>query len=267
MSFAPVLPASGALGWSFLKRTAAAQQATLAKAPEIKRDAVYFRANIGKIDTAEQLIADRRLLRISLESFGLEGDLASRAFLKKVLSEGTLKQGAFALRLTDPRYKALTEAFGFGDFSVPNTKLSDFADKMLAQWQERRFESAVGQQNGDYRLALNARRELATLAKSSASETTKWLKIIGNPPLRTVVQKALNLPDSFAAIEIDRQIAMLGDKTGAAFGANTVSQFSDTGKADELIRRFLVRSELSQSVPQSAALGILTQARGMMRRI
>ncbi len=266
MSFSPVLPASGTGGWSFLKRTAVSQQAALAKAPEIQREVAYFRQTIGKIDTAEQLVADRRLLRVALEAFGLEADIDSRAFIRKVLSDGTLKPGALAMRLADPRYKALTEAFGFGDFSVPNTKLSDFADKTLKQWQERRFESAVGAQNGDFRLALNARRELTALAAGPASETTKWLRIIGNPPLRTVMQKALNLPDTFAAIDIDRQVGMLRDKAATTFGNETVSQFANPAKTEDLIRRFLLNGE-ARTQPQSTALTLLSQTRSFLRRI
>lgn len=265
MTYAPVIPATGALGWAFLKRTASTQQAALSKSPEVQRDADYFRAKIGKIDTAAQLVADRRLLRISLEAYGLEADTDARAFIKKVLDDGTLKTGALSMKLADPRYKALAEAFGFGDFPVPNTKLSDFADKLLSRWQERRFETAVGEQNGDLRLALNARREMAALAGSTASETTKWLKVIGNPPLRNVMQKALNLPDSFAALDLDKQVAVLRDRADRAFGDTTISQFKSPDKVEDLIRRFLTRAEMA-TAPQSGALTMLTQTRSLMRR-
>ena len=238
----------------------------MAKSPELQRDADYFRAKIGKIDTADQLVADRRLLRISLEAYGLEADLDSRAFIKKVLADGTLKTGALAMKLADPRYKALTEAFGFGDFPVPNTKLSDFSDKLLARWQERRFETAVGQQNGDLRLALNARREIGLLAASTSTDTTKWLKLIGTPPLRTVMQKALGLPDSFAALDIDKQVTMLRDRASRTFGGSEISQFTNPDKVEDLIRRFLIRSDLATQ-PASGALTILTQTRSLLRRV
>lgn len=267
MSFSPVLPASGTLGWSYLKQSGAAQQVAFARSPDIKRDADYFKANIGKIDTARQLVADRRLLRISLEAFGLEGDLESRAFVQKVLEEGTLKAGAFALRLTDPRYKALAETFGFGNFAVPGTKLSDFPDKLIAQWQERRFEAAVGDRNPDFRLALNARRELAALSSGNMAENTRWLKIIGNVPLRTVMQKALNIPPGLASLDLDRQLATFKTKANALLGSDSVSQFQSGDKVDEVIRRFLIRSDQTAQGPQSAALGILGQIKTMMRRV
>ena len=71
-----------------------------------------------------------------------------------------------------PRRKA--RAFGFGDFAIPNTKKSDFADKILTAYRQRRLEAAVGTQNSDMRLALNARRELSAIAAKGLSADGKW---------------------------------------------------------------------------------------------
>ena len=135
MSFQPVLPLSGAGGWAFLRRTEAAQSAVFSRQPVIQRDEAYFRERIGKIQTAEALVNDRRLLRITLEAFGLEQDLNAKAFIRKVLEDGTLKTTALANRLTDKRYLELSAEFGFGDFTTPRTVLSDFADRLMLRWK------------------------------------------------------------------------------------------------------------------------------------
>ena len=83
------------------------------------RDTDYFAAKIGEIDSAEQLVSDRRLLSVALGAFGLHADIDNKYFIRKVLEDGVLKEDALANRLTDERYKSLTKAFGFGDFSVP----------------------------------------------------------------------------------------------------------------------------------------------------
>lgn len=243
MAFAPVIPFGGYAGWTFLKRTMATQQTALAAAPEQRRDTAYFRENIGKIDTAEQLVSDRRLLKVALGAFGLEADLGNRFFIRKVLEDGTLKDGALALRLADPRYREFSAAFGFGDFAIPNTKMSDFADKTLAAFAQRGFETAVGQQNDTMRLALNAEREVATLAKRSSSEDTKWFTVMGSRPLRQVFQTALGLPASFASIDLDQQLTVLKDRTDRMFGSPTVSQFAEPENMDKLLRMFLTRSD------------------------
>lgn len=104
--------------------------------------------------TAEQLVNDKRLLRISLAAFGLEADVNSKAFIQKILEGGTLKEGSLANKLADKQYQKLSAAFGFGDFKVPRTAISTFPTK-LTQFRTRSFETAVGNQNNAL-LAMNA---------------------------------------------------------------------------------------------------------------
>lgn len=243
MSFQPVLALGGLAGWGFLKRTMAVQQAAQQAVPANQRDETYFRDRIDKIDTAEQLVADKRLLRIALTAFGLEGDMNSGAFIRKVLTDGTLREGTLSGKLANKQYHKLSAAFGFGDFSVPRTKLSDFPDKILSQYRARQFETAVGAQNNTYRLALNAQRELPAIAGQKITETAKWFTILGNPPLREVVQTALGLPKSFASIDIDQQVAVLQTRAEAAFGSEGVSQFANPTTLEALTQRFLSRSD------------------------
>ena len=90
MSYSPILPVSGYGGWAFLKRTMATQTAAFNASGELKRDEDYFRARIGKINSAEELVADRRLLKVALGAFGLDADINSKAFVQNVLEDGTL---------------------------------------------------------------------------------------------------------------------------------------------------------------------------------
>lgn len=251
MSFVPVIPFGGYTGWTFLKRTLATQQTALAAAPEQRRDTAYFRENIGKIETAEQLVSDRRLLKVALGAYGLDGDLNNRFFIRKVLEEGTLKEGALALKLADPRYREFSSAFAFGNFAIPNTKLSDFADKTLAAYAQRRFETAVGQQNDTMRLALNAEREVGTLARRTSSEDTKWFMVMGSKPLRQVFQTAFGLPASFASMDVDQQLTVLKDRADRMFGSPSVSQFAEPENLDKLVRTFLTRSDAASGLANS----------------
>lgn len=270
MTFSPVLPMGGYAGWTFLSRTMARQSEALAKSPELKRDEDYFRANIGKVNTAADLVKDRRLLKVALGAFGLEGDLNNKAFIEKVLKESTLNTGSLVNKLADKQYLKLAQAFGFGDYSAPRSKLSDFPDKILQAWRARQFEVAVGGQDGDMRLALNAKRELAALAVKSGSETTRWLGILGNAALKQVFGKALGLPANIGAVDLDQQLQVFRDKTEAIFGADTVTQFTDPAKVETLVRRFLVRAQAdalaNQGGNSAAALAILQQTAELARR-
>lgn len=258
MTFTPAIPLGGYAGWTFLKRTYDTQTKAFQASAELKRDEDYFRARIGSVKTAEQLVSDRRLMRVALGAYGLDNDINNRFFIRKVLEDGTLKDGALANRLADKQYRALSAGFGFGDFSVPRTQLSDFADKTLAAYKTRRFETAVGTQNNDMRLALNVERELPTLANKSSSEATKWFTVMGNAPLRQVFEKALGMPASIGALDLDRQLDIFQTRAEKVFGDDGIGQFADPAKMDALVRRFLLQSEMSTlGVAQSASAGAL----------
>jgi hypothetical protein len=253
MTFAPALPLPGYAGWAFLKRTMTAQAATLQASPQNQRDEAYFREKIGGINSAADLVKDRRLLSVALGAFGLENDINSRFFIQKVLEDGTLKAGSLANRLADKQYQKLSAAFGFGDFAIPRSKSSTFADKIIGQYRTRQFEAAIGQQNGDFRLALNAEREIAALAARDVSGDTKWFTVLGNTPLRKVFETTLRLPASIGAIDVDKQLQVFKARAEAQFGSADLAQFKDPKKLDGLIRSFLLASETSVARSNSSS--------------
>jgi hypothetical protein len=264
MSFTPIVPFSGYSGWAFLKRTMPAQQEAFQKSAELVRDEDYFRANIGSINSAEELVSDRRLLSVALGAYGLDDDIDNRFFIKKVLEEGSIDSTSLANKLSDKQYLAFSKAFGFGDYSVPRNKLSDFADKTLESYRTRQFETAVGDQDENLRLGLNAERELATLSARSISNDAKWYTVMGSEPLRSVFEGALGLPSSFSSLDIDVQLSTFKEKANKVFGSDEVSQFSDPDKIEGLVRKFLLRAEalasFSSTSPASIALSLLQNA-------
>jgi len=271
MSYQPIIPMAGFAGWKFLNRTLVQQKAAFVTAPDLKRDIDYFKANIGKIDNAEQLVADHRLLKVTLGAFGLDADIKAKAFIKKVLSDGTLSTGALANRLSDKRYLELSKTFGFGDFAVPSTKISDFGDKIVALYQQRQFEVAVGNQDGNLRLAMALPRDLGAIAAKTSSNATKWFTIMGNLPMRQVFQTALGLPSSFAAIDLDKQLEILQSRAEATFGNAAVSQFTDPAKIEKLVRLFLLKSDAAAATAQtsrgSTVLGMLQASQSQLNTL
>lgn len=269
MTFTPIVPLGGLAGWSFLKRTMPKQTQAFGAQATIKRDEAYFREKIGRVDTAEELVADPRLLRITLSAFGLEADMPNKFFIRKVLEGGTLKTDALANRLANKQYLKLASTFGFGDFTTPRNKISDFADKLLVQYKSARFAAAVGEQNIDLRLALDLETQLRELAGQTMSPRAKWFTVLGSPPLRAVFEKAFGLPTAFGAIDLDRQVKTLETRAAAAFGNSTVEQFSDPDRINELVRRFLARSDSAGtgagSQSAQVALTLLQQTSLSMR--
>lgn len=246
IGFQPVIPANGLVGWKFLERTYEAQNHAFQQSSELTRDTDYFEAKIGEIDTAEELVSDRRLLRVALGAFGLDADIDSKFYVKKILEEGTLTDDALANRLADDRYKEFSAAFGFGNFDTPSTKISDFGAKITGLYRIQQFEVAVGAQDDNMRLALYTERELGDLAGGEESNDTKWFKIMGTPPLRSVFETALGLPASFGQLDLDLQLSTFKDYAQKQFGTDEISDFSDAEMQEKLVQKFLVRGQLAE---------------------
>lgn len=246
MSFQPVIPFSGAAGWAFLQRSKDAQQTAFESSPVIQRDVEYFKENIGDVATAEQLVSDRRLLSVALGAYGLSDDINNTYFIRKVLEDGTLDTDALANKLSDKRYLEMAKDFGFGDYNIPRTQISDFGDTTVEAYKERQFEVAIGDQDQDMRLAMSLERDLGSIIDKSTSDAGKWYSVMGNPPLRQVFETALGLPSSFGTIDIDKQLEVFQSKSESYFGSSTVDQFADPDRMEELTRLFLARSQIAQ---------------------
>lgn len=260
MAFSPVVPFSGLAGLRFLDRTYGAQFNAFSRSPDVQREIDYFLNNAAKADTAEALVGDRRLLQVALGAFGLSAEVGKRAFIRKILDEGTLDPKALANRLADPAWAEFAGALGYGDVGgllvLPGVR-----EEIAARYRERQFESAVGNVDVSLRLALNFRRQIQGIAAAPTADKSGWFKILGSQPLRRVIEGAYGLPAAFAQIDIDRQRDALGARTERLFGKPSPAVFSSAANVDVLIRRFLVAEQVrngpSPGTPGLAALNML----------
>ena len=255
--FQPVLPSTGYVGWKFLSQTLDRQQETFAQSSRVKRATENFAEKIGAIKTAADLVDDRELLSVALGAFGLSEDINNKFFIRKVLSDGTSSNTALANRLSDQRYRSMSAAFGFGD-GGSKTALSGFAQDIISKYEDRQFEAAVGEQNNDLRLALNVESSLSEVVSGNAGQNAQWFALMGNPPLRNVMQTALGLPSSVAQIDVDQQLTLFKERASSVFGADRVDELTSPESQEKLIRLFLIRSEAQNNSGLSGASTALT---------
>lgn len=245
MSFAPVLPLGGYAGWKVLQATLDTQQARFADAPAQSRDRAYFKENIGSITSAQDLVSDYRLLRVALGAFGLQDDLPNRAFIEKILSDGVTDDDALSNKLADKTYRKFSEAFGFGTSLPPLTQGPGFADKILSRFDQQAFEVAVGEQDTDMRLALEATRELPEIASANTNDTTAWLTVLGNTALRQVFETAFSLPDTIGSVDLDQQLAAFRKGAERLLGSSEFSTLKDPAAVEDLVHAFTLKSQLA----------------------
>ena len=262
MNFTPVVPQSGLQGWVFLSKTMDAQKNSFNASVEVKREVEAFRERISNVWSAEELVSDRGLLSVALTAFGLEADIDNRFLIRKVLEDGTLSPDALANRFSDKRYLELSKAFGFGDFDVPRTQLSDFPDEILSAYTERKFEIAVGDQNQNLRLALSFDREILEIARNESSDTAKWFAVLGNSPLKSIIESALFLPSTFGKLPIDRQVDIFKEKVSSKFGVESFDSFRTQEVREKLRTRFFLASQIAQGGGMSGASAALSLLQG-----
>lgn len=260
MPLTPVISGSGLAAWNFLKATEDNQITAFNRSPDIERDVQYFRENITEINSLDEFMSDRRLLKVALGAFGLGEEINKGAFVRKVLEEGTLDQSAFAVRLNNPDYLDMAEKLPVFDGLMSVS--SNTAEEIISDYRVREYEVAVGEVDNDMRLALNFRREMSELASSDLTESAGWFKVMASVPMRTVLEGAFNLPSSFSQLDIDRQREILSDKAQSLYGESSVEVFQDTDKMESAIQRFLLRQQIEQgpsaNTPGFAALSILS---------
>jgi hypothetical protein len=212
----------------------------------IKSDIKYFQDKFSDLSTADDIVSDRRILRVVLGAYGLSADIENRYFIRTVLSEGMSESSALANKLADQRYRSLATDF---DFSVnpPNHKTQPgLAFQTSERFRRQSFEEAVGVRDNDMRLALTFQRTLEQVAQSTSTNGAAWYQIMATPPLREVLQTALGFPQEFSNLDIDEQYKRFQDKAEATFGSNVVSELSGMPVSDAIIQRFLVVRQSSQ---------------------
>jgi hypothetical protein len=255
MFFQPAIGVGGYSGWLILQRTEGRQREVFENSATLERNVAYFRDNIQNALTAKDLVSDRRLLTVALGAFGLGEEIDKRAFVRKVLEEGTENDDAFANRLNEPRYRALAEAFGYGNIDAGSSVLlEEFREDIIARYKVRAFDLAVGEVDNDMRLALNFRRDIAAVATQDGTERAAWFRIVGQQPLREVLATAMNLPQEVSQLDIDRQQEIFADKASQLFGGSDPTMFEDPEMVEEVLRRFfLVRQ--TQNGPSALTPG------------
>ena len=244
MTFQPIIAGSGLGAWIMLKRTYSDQLRVHSNSNVVAREGQRAEDTLATISSIDALVDDRSNLKVALTAFGLEDDINSTFFIKKMLASDLSDQKSLANRMSDARYKKFVDAFAH--LRLNKLPGDDFGAKVRQSYEEKSFEVSVGQQDTNLRLALEAEREFAELAQSGKTNKTLWYNVLGTPALRKVMQTYLRLPDSIAKIDLDKQVEMFQDKLGQRMGDDTITQFTDADKMTELVEGFLLQSQIQE---------------------
>lgn len=259
MVFTPALPLTGIGGWRFLERTYDLQLETFNASPQVKNDLDYMNEALSGPVAIEDFLDDRRLLRVTMTAFGLEGEEWKRGFIDKALEEITDPDSTFLQRLDNRGYTRFAETFAPVDGMI--TLSAAARAELTSAYEAEAFEIAVGDVDSNMRLALNFQRDVESIMADGASDEAIMFRLLGNVPVRTVLESALNLPIDVRQLTIERQAEIFDERLQSVFGLQNITELQDTEVATEIIERFhaieATRSGPSALTPGATALTLL----------
>lgn len=218
---------------------------TFEKSPEVQREVTYMREKFASIETVDEMLADPRLTEVVTTAFGLQDQAFAKAFLRKIITEGTNDDEDLANRLVDPRYRTFSAFFNADeDGKVANFGRKTWVERLEGHYLTARFENEVGAANPAVQDALYFQRK--------APSVKSFYDILGDKQLYQVVRTALGLPAQFSNVDIDRQIEKFESKID-------LEDFQNPAKVGRMIDRYLAVSDaesmsLGGSSPKALAL-------------
>jgi hypothetical protein len=217
---------------------------TTATKPQVARESAYYLANIGNVKSIDDFLGNKRLFTFAMKAFGLQDMTYAKAFMRKVLTEGTDKDDSFANTLSDKRYKKFTEAFNFERYGATTTIFDRTRQGTVDQYVRQTLEEDAGAQSEGVRLALYFQR--------SASTIDSAYSILADPALLKVAQTALGIPAAASAMDIDRQAQTIAAKLN-------VDDLKDATKLNKFLVRFSALWDINNPTTATTAPALLTQ--------
>lgn len=220
---------SAALGFQVINATRERQEAAFTQRPEFSRDADHFRANAPNISTVEQLLDDRRSLRVVLSAFQLESEINNTAFIRTVLEEDPGADESLVNRLADPRFGEFAVAFrGLAEGNQPLANPA-FVDDVLDRFTDNEFEIFAGTNSPGIREALFFQRNIGS------AETVN--DILADRTLKEVARVALGFPEEIGLLDFDQQQPRFEQ-------ALNIEDFQDPEFVESFIQRFLIQTDI-----------------------
>ncbi|WP_323765187.1 DUF1217 domain-containing protein [Marinovum sp.] len=237
---------SGNLAMRLVDATESKEQVLLRSQPQNAREIEYFRENIDKVDTVDDLIGDYRLYSFVMKAHDLEDQIFGKAMMEKILKSNIEEDDALVNKLTDSRFKELYNTMGFGTDGVGNinTMLGNWKNRMVDKFIDTQYVNGKADENEAVGIALEFRRKAADV--SSAYE------ILADADMATFVRTALGLPAVIAGLDIDRQAALINERLD-------LESLQDPEAVEKLVTRYMAISDATSDLTtNNAALQILS---------
>jgi hypothetical protein len=212
----------------------------------VKSETAYYMANVSKLESIDDLMADKRLLSFALSAYGLDPATEKPETVRKMLEGGASDPASPANKLTDKRYAGFVSAFNFMEHGEKTTTFASALQPSVDKYMRQTLEENAGKDNEGVRLALYFERKAPAL--------TSFYEVLADPALAKVARTLLSLPDSFASADIDKQVKLFESRLD-------IKDFSDPEALSKLMTRFTSLWEVANptATKQSLATVLFAQ--------
>ena len=204
-----------------------------------KAETAYFRENIGKVVSPDDLLDDERMLTYALRAFRIEGLELTRSQLQDILSGGVSDPKSPASKHRDENVAKFAAAFDFATLGEKTTTHIPAQHDTVAKYARQTLEEDAGNQNEGVRLALYFERK--------AQDIKSFYTILADPALAEVMRTALGFPAAMAQADIDKQVQAMEKRFD-------IKDFQDPAKLEKFLTRFASMWEINNSTTTSASL-------------
>ncbi|MGO4437593.1 DUF1217 domain-containing protein [Rhizobium sp. RAF56] len=172
------------LGYSMSSRDMVTTLTRVSAQAQTKREVDYYKANIGKVKTADDFLGDYRLYSYAMKAFGLEDMVYAKGMMKKVLESDLSDTKSFANKLTDTRYKQFAAAFNFG-VSANSGQTDTQQEDMLGLYTQSfaNEESSIKTESDYFSARIN--------------NITNVMQLVADPRMKNYLLKAYGLDPTY----------------------------------------------------------------------
>jgi hypothetical protein len=209
----------------------------------VKTETSYYLANIVKVKSIDDFLANGRLASYALKAYGIDPSTETADHIQELLEGGVSDPNSPANQTKDPRYIAFVTAFNFQALGEATTTYSLAQQPAVDKYVRQTLEENAGEDNQGVQLALYFERK--------APDISSFYDILGDKALAQVLYTALGLPQSFAQADIDTQVSFFEKKLD-------IEDLQDPKKLSDFLKRFTALWEIDNpSTPAASYASVL----------
>ncbi|NLS16339.1 DUF1217 domain-containing protein [Rhizobium sp. P40RR-XXII] len=222
---------------------------------DAKDAATEFSKSIAKVDTVDELLADKKVTEFILVANNIDPKTVDKATLKKALTADPEDAKGFLNTPAGQKFKAMVNVFNFdakGNLTTAKIEPGQNKGARLATddlFLHQTLETQQGASNDGVRLALYFQRK--------APQINSVYDIMSDPALYNVIKTTYSLPASMSNMDVSRQAKMLEKLF-------PVKDLHDAGKVSNLLKRFAAVYDAANGAnTASPASAILNRGSGV----